>query len=475
MNKYIFLILLLGRSVFGTTYWVDAQAGNNGSAGTDSTTAWRTAGYLDSQWANGDSALFAGFFGNDSLDADFERSTSGIGSNPDVIFETSVSNVYVGKWPDRPMPTFWCGDGNTYDAYGIILHNVDSVIIDSVIVKRTNRGIYIQQSSYCVIEHSTVCTTAINTNVAGAECSNNSGGIVFWQGEMETGNRVTGCTLFRNMDCNESGDVNSHGIAAYRQHNLIVESCLVYEVIAGYGIRFKVGDTGCVARYNTVHDAHYGFEFGTANDRDTAHHNIIYNTQNHGMYALWKSDPWDPTTNVVFYNNTVYNILGAEGGGINIGIDEALADLDEITGFEVFNNIVVDYNIATQLAFEITVEAHTGGYADYNNYFNNSTSDVVDYKNTELTLAEWLTTCAGLTSDTMTGCDSNSVSSDPGFIDAAGGDFRIYDNVAAATGGRGAPWDTYMGALVPVAAVTRRIITSGNTDISGSVIITGDY
>lgn len=462
--------------MFGTEYYIHGQNGSDAANGLSWANAWKTGNEAMTNMSVDDSLWGAGTFGNDSLHADFARDSltlSGAGYKK-CIFRVQTDGLFISAAPGSTM-VITTGTGN-YDAYGIVLKGADHVTIQNLTQKWTHIGIYLfgAHTDSNTIRNVTVCSTFISSYEGlGIGCSNNSGGVVMWSGgdtgpDKMVGNRVTGCTLFHNWDCNEESDINCHGIVTYNQVNLRVDSNLVYDQGAfGYGIRPKLHNDSSVVEYNIVYDCYNGIEFGADSHDDTIRYNVVYDMINIGIYTWHKTD-WDSTINIVIYNNTIYS-TSSGAAGINIGLTESNVS-GTVRDFSIFNNIVVEHDVAGFLSLEFTDSLHIEGYSNYNLLYNVGTSDVVSWRSGNSTLAEWHTICAGLSPDTVSGCDSNSINSDPGFIDAAGGDFRILDNSAAATGGRPG-WAAYIGALVPVAAVTRRAIMSGNTEISGSVII----
>jgi len=164
-----------------------------------------------------------------------------------------------------------------------------------------------------------------------------------------------------------------------------------------------------------------GFHFSLGADNNVVRNNLLYNLQRHGISFRDGnvSQGYINNNNNEIYNNTIYNV-GYGGGGFGVsgnGIDIQGTNSNNI----VKNNIVVT---ASTAALNIDPGSISTTISDYNLLYNVNGSGKVGKFNgtTYTTLAAF---------QAVSGQDSHSISADPLFMNAAGGDFSLADNSPA--------------------------------------------
>lgn len=162
-----------------------------------------------------------------------------------------------------------------------------------------------------------------------------------------------------------------------------------------------------------------------------------------------------------FYNNTIYDLTCQ---GIRMPDDDA--DANDI---EVFNNIVY---IGDACALQL-FSAQTPTYVDYNNYYGNF-DDWRLNSTPYTTIANWRTAVGNAASfyggDGDDEPELNSITTDPGFVNAGGNDVEDYKRNSYPTNGRGGSYPSVMGAYV---TGEEQIGYNANGNGNGQQTITG--
>lgn len=161
-----------------------------------------------------------------------------------------------------------------------------------------------------------------------------------------------------------------------------------------------------------------------------ANNNLINHDEMGGIEVLC-----DGATDVLIHNNTFYQ---------NYRGDLVQRTNCNSSTFSWFNNISANpHNYHLYAPWE---DSTFGGmtYADYNTYYNDVSWKYQTTINN--TLADWKTTCESF----LVGCDANSITTDPGFINASSNfnepsDFK---RTVYSENGRGGIYPSVMGAYV---------------------------
>lgn len=237
-----------------------------------------------------------------------------------------------------------------------------------------------------------------------------------------------------------SGDV----VLVYKSDGLIVQNNEIYGS-ARAGINVKDTSNNATIRYNFIHD------------------NVIDGiwTANQANPFVVGSTTYTMTDNLNIYQNIITN--NSNGNGINLSI--------HVKNVHIFNNTFYyngnDYYHANSQVYPIEFFNNIsfnpvdhflywpGGsyssmwnlsYLDYNNYYR-AVGPIWDYRYTDYTtLAAWQTAAQSF----LAGSEENSVTTDPGFMNASGNfntpaDFR---RVSYVTNGRGGSSPSVIGAYI---------------------------
>jgi len=372
--------------------------------------------------------------------------------------------------PGYGMPTFR-GYGSTgYDSLHVptemaidIAAGVDSVTLDSVIVKWSRRGIRLNGgNTYIKITNCVVCSTG-NTWSPGTGSNNNAGIIGFLGTSKSHHCTFRKNTLFHNYEypVNLASQVNQCGFDLYWVTNSTIDSNIIYDqpYPTNGGIYLKNGNYPALeggvdsndVSYNTIYNCYIGINICHAADYNNIHHNTIFNSDigivHHGPYPAGMT-----TDHNTIYNNTIYfNGTLQNGGQSLLGIDLA-TDEGNINYPAFFNNIVMSA-ISSERCFGYTVRTHTANnfYSDYNCFYNSATTTIIDRIGTSYTLANYQ---AAYPADEV-----HTINVNPQFQNAAGGNFNLTASSSATlkTGGVGGSYPTYMGSKDPSSLSSSKI------------------
>ncbi|MDI6704584.1 MAG: right-handed parallel beta-helix repeat-containing protein [bacterium] len=164
----------------------------------------------------------------------------------------------------------------------------------------------------------------------------------------------------------------------------------------------------CKIIRNTIYsNGKGGICLKSGNERVRIENNIIYSNPDVAIY-LSGVDTTSGNGNIdsEIVNNTIYN---NNGGGIWL--------INGSTKATLFNNII--WAKGSSRCINVDGTSTTGFASDYNDFFTTDTATVGSYKGTDYpTLSDW---------NKATGQDADSISEDPLFINAEGGNFHIQD------------------------------------------------
>ena len=323
--------------------------------------------------------------------------------------------------------------GNSNGSTGNQKNNVtiDGFIIRGIVIMEMGTGIVVQN---CDI------------SVGGDSWSGIAQGEVIW---------FEGCDncIIRNNKLHDnsvrSNATNNSLIMAYTGYNLLIENNEFYNSV-GAGINIKDTTVNTTIRYNFIHDNVYS-GIWTANQANpyktytqpqdmSIYQNIIINnnknnSDEHGGITLALK-----TINIDIYNNTFYN---NNKGDFTKWTNAAMPAT-------FFNNILYNSPKYT-LNWPYGAATVTFTFLDYNNYYSATTPQwrvPNDTHTAALVFAPF--TAWQVKAQTITGSDANSVTGDPGFINASGkfntpSDFM---RTAYVNNGRNGAYPSVMGAYI---------------------------
>ena len=315
----------------------------------------------------------------------------------------------------------------------IYINNGTNIIIDSIIVNDNDgfAGIYIEgNGNNSIIKNSIIYNTrhTISDRGVGILIDGNGGYHTVQNCEVHsnTGAGISsglytvsnnGIILGNRCYLNGGAGIEVKGSVSAQPNNWIIQNNEIYsngQLIADiYGIdMFRIGNNNTV-RYNLVHDGHFisisagGIRFDggseamphpTIGSGNKIYYNIIYNEYN-GI-SNYRTPLGSEIYNNLIYNSTHY--------GVSIG--------DEYTNLVSFKNNIIHTSKVLLIYHNLT----TNPDIDYNNYYD------IDYTNkfywNELrysTFNEW---------KEVSSQDSNSINSDPLFINIIEKDYHLLIN-----------------------------------------------
>ena len=448
--KYLLTFLfLLTSPAWGATYFIK-NGGDNEKDGSSEGNAWETLCHACTTMTGGDSLLFMAGVYAESCAEDYS-SAKGTGLKVTTALNGTSSDPTVFKnAPGYGRPTITAYGATGFDSSIVdwnavsFDNNVEWVVLDSLIVKFAERGILLSGGSNITIQNCVACSTGA---LSGA--SNNGGICKIVSGEVVLESlTVKGCSLFANREELLSSAGNFGQLQLYGTRRSWIHDNVMFDGYDNEGLIYIKGmNNHKIEIYNNVlYDANLnaggGIMILEGPDSCIIHHNIIYEVKK-GI-VIWEYESGGPS-NVghLIYNNTIFNLWSDGGAATTPGINLHSSDNDAVggKGIEVFNNIVVNSqhyeNLQKESDFEIEDDDK---YIDYNCYYNSGSNDIIDWDGTDYTIAEARASLY---------FDSSSVGSYPVFADTANKDFSLTESSpdSVKTGGRGAPYDTYMGAV----------------------------
>lgn len=280
--------------------------------------------------------------------------------------------------------------------------------------------------------------------IRGRETSTGSGSA--------TGIRIDDCRIYNtgNMGIGISGvPFPQDGTLGSPNYNIltdiVIENCDVEktnEPSAGNEcISVGEGVGNIVVRNNIVHDSRqYGIDFKEGVDGGAIYGNIIHGLEKHGIY-LDAFGKWDK--NIDVYNNKIYDVNGA---GIVLA-REANGSTSTLQNIKVFNNIT--YNTYRE---GIMLYNHGqdvgGGILDNikimnNTIYNGTSRNGIRVIHPYISLATvsvfnnivYQTATAPLYLNTEVVSGNNLINTDPKFVNAAAGDFKLLSTSPAIDAG----------------------------------------
>ena len=444
--KYIILFLLIVPTICsGTTYYV-SNSGHDDSSGTSEVGAWQTCYKAETSISAGDTVLFmGGEYDEDNSGSDFYNhtllvTTSGIDRDHPTVFAAC---------PGYSRPIFY-GNRGVADRRGIQV-KASYVVLDGLEVMNARRGIEVYIGDYVIVEN---CVSHHNTD--GHPGDSNGGGVMlgYWnpggdQNDVCWGCVVRSCTLYANgtYPLGSGYDGNVSGIHSYRCDSCTFENNYIHHQNAasvislngqeGNGIFIKQYNDSTTISGNTIDSCYLGIRISSNNYNTDINHNIVTNC----VHGIVSTHGYSDNSGVYIYNNTVYATKST-------GIGAYYNQLNVLSNLNIWNNIVMNSRLwGSSYSYNLDLADYYNTYPnlneDYNCYFNSSSSDIirdgVDRGGpTVYTLTSW---------QSSTPHGDNDLNANPYFVDPANGNFVLTDSSSCLTGGRGYPYEIYVGAL----------------------------
>lgn len=298
---------------------------------------------------------------------------------------------------------------NTGDGFDFA-NSGSSVLTDDTASSNISDGFYIDNT-----------TSSTTTQVGSANLALSEGDIAFNNGHygIEAFGAITvaGDTVYGQTATNYGGiNLQANAVGEYN----VVYGNYTGITASGGTVSFNTvynntnvgieGDSGTIITDNTVYNNSIGIKSSGSSSSQTVINNLVYNNSTQGIWLIAGSG-------VTIYNNTVYE---PTGDAIYVGANSS--------------NIKIENNILWTLAgVDIFVDptSESGFKSDYNDLYYTAAGNAGEWENvTESTLLAW----SGATSN-----DPDSISANPLFVNAAGGDFHEQSTVGSYHGGSLSP------------------------------------
>lgn len=445
-----FITFLCASVVLGGTYYV-SNYGSNGNSGLSPGAAWKTIQYgLDHVYA-GDTLFIMANTGD----------YTGCGSNVGVAVRHSGhhGNFLVikgyGGIPVINGQRNRCPSGDR--SYGIAVHELEYIIIDSVMVKNIGQtspsscyeaaGFWINFSEHIILKDCVACSVTSCCRNGNCEIGSGIGiqdsrycivkrckafSITAWQlyGHFSDSTKGGGIYCYSNRYNTDQ-----------RLHWNLIDSCECWDNGEGITLsKHREYASHNTASHNICHDNYIGYS--GMSDSCTFKYNVAYDNQ----MGIWiRPGYYGPVYGDSIYNNTVVNSrefdISWETGSSYVG------DM-----FTVFNNICASNNGGSGLDCNQIVRTYGGSrnhlYIDYNCYYD-SHSNYVVYDLGSYTLEGWVAKALGL--EWVHGKDQHSLNVSPMFVDEAHHDYRLASgSPCIGTGKGGVDMGAYPGQGVAV-------------------------
>lgn len=432
----VVLATILANFSLAATYYVK-PSGNDNNDGRSEPNAWQHISRACTTLVAGDTVLIRAGTYNENCPSDGFCGTGGEPSCGPITPKNSGSpgNYIVYKGYPGERPTIKGDLGGDYDDYAVCFYQKSYIVLDSLIVTESYRGIMIKDSHHITVKNCKVFDTS------GPPDGDNTAGIFFCHEEQIYACTVQACTTYDNK-LTSGGQWNASGIGAYNMTDCLVEGNVVHTQTGGMGIRLKGYDTTCVVRQNIVYDCNVGiFLGGYWCYGNHAYENIIYDCRDGILIGNEYADNVDNKA----WNNTIYN---CDESGVKL---EGYGDGGDINNLQSWNNIVMNCTGGGWQEWTVETANHSNLYTDYNCFYDGSNNDVVTWHGTDYTLAEYVAATSGL--------DENSIPQNPMFVNPPY-DFHLHeDSPCRGTGLGGVDMGAYPNAdpdtldTIPPAAI----------------------
>jgi parallel beta-helix repeat protein len=412
-------------SAFSAEYHV-STIGNDSMGDGSEANPWRTPEYGAKQLLQaGDTLLIhSGTYSVSASNLPSGHTETGrwiaLVSPPSNVSGTAISPIVIKSYGDGPVLL----DAGTSPQWPAVGTNIgDYLVVDGVSV----RG--------AAILWGTTGSVIKNSNLYGgidtplSNDGDNFGCVVRLE-------NCESCTIKNNiLHDNQIGITrgNSPLLIEYDSTNILIENNDFYNSVAS-GIFLKDNPETVTIRNNYIYDNYTSGIWGAAQDNGNnvfIHNNIIRNNNTSNSEADAGITQLVYLNNWQIYNNTFYNN----------GVSDIRTMYDrEISNIQAWNNIHYNDNPFYRVGYPDTgaTFATTWTYSDYNQFYGASKS-WIDHAKTYTSLSDY---------STATGFDSNSVTTDPGFINPGGTSASDYKRSSYANNGRGGAYKSVMGAYI---------------------------
>lgn len=370
----------LAESSLAVEYYVDQNhlSASDSNAGTSESLPWLTLGKAASTMVAGDTTYvktgtYTPTYSGQWYIPDVNPMNSGTAGNP-ITFRVYTGNtVTITPSDQRKINT-----GSLVGAYNKSYIIWDGFILDTSSMTANHGGVMFHTADY---------GEARNLRVIGhyAATTDNDDLIRLESSDYAV---VSNCLIYgqRGLSFNVSGIKN------YYSTNLTIEHNEIYDCTTA--IYDKDDGVNNIYRYNLIHDSDYGL-YGPGNETNNTwdiYQNIFYNITNVAIYLNYNH------IGTKIRNNTIYNcgsgIIGRENTGI--------------TGNnEIYNNVI--HTVTTTIFKRLNLLS----YCNYNDFYNYSNFNI---DGASKTYVQW---------KSDTGFDSNSITSDPQFVDIVSHNFHL--------------------------------------------------
>lgn len=275
--------------------------------------------------------------------------------------------------------------------------------------------------------------------------------------KVDSANNIT----IRNTEIvgNEAGDSqNQVGIYVDNTTNMYIYNNKIHSFTGASsvntGAMWLFGDSDAFVYNNSIYDNVHGIQTKGSHTHITAYNNFFYNNSrsaiHHNQQAIGVSqfyyhnnvailpangffmkanDPSATYTDTQLYNNTIY----CQGSCYGVYITNSYTQ-----GLTAWNNIIYGFIGTTEFFRTITGNGIVD-YLDYNNYYTAGTANWRRDSSVYTTITSWRT---------ATSLDTNSVTTNPNFINAGGTTPADYKRTSYPTDGRGGSYASIMGAYI---------------------------
>ncbi len=248
-----------------------------------------------------------------------------------------------------------------------------------------------------------------------------------------TNGLIQNCEFKDNKDT--VGTHNSAGLLMYSAHALTIEKSTFTNCYTG--IYEKNDGQGNTYRFNFFYNNIMSFftqqaAGGPGTTNRYIYQNVIVDTVNQALDTVSQQDVDYTSTNIQFYNNTIYKPLGTSGHFTYV--------MQQITNSHFWNNIVWGVGFTYYNAYSNDGKPT---YMDYNIY--NGAQKFYAGGTTKSSLADWKVSGLLLGGGNP---DANSSYGDPQFVNAGGATVTDYKRTSYPTNGRGGGYASVIGAYI---------------------------
>lgn len=242
-------------------------------------------------------------------------------------------------------------------------------------------------------------------------------------------NDCTNTYIHNNIFRDFTGSGNTGGMWLMEDSNAYIYNNDFYD--SDNGIQTKSAFSGLYAYKNFFREVAIPFHW--QQQESTVRDFFIYNNvaiMPSGGTFLYAFDPAYVYNNTQVYNNTVYCPAGCTG--IYLGNSNTRTS-------SFWNNIIYGQTSGSAVFNRLTSGLGMPDYMNNNNYYSTGTYSWRLNSTIYSSIADW---------GSASGFDANSVTTDPGFVNAGGNTAESYKRTSYPSNGRGGSYSSVMGAYV---------------------------